>query len=213
MGDRDGRGDSVATRVDFVSPRLAAALSHPTRVGVMTQLIEGPASPRQLASAMGEPLNNVTYHVNQLRDLGCIELERTERRAGGRVLERFYRTSRRAYFDADAWETLAPAERLSVTWGVVRKISEDISTAMSGGTFFGERDPHVSRSPMVVDEEGWDEVTAVLDRATRELFDVAARAAERSDGDGSRSIPLKVEMLQFGSPPPLAGADDGSADD
>src|SRR5882672_1985500 len=59
-------------KVDFVSPQLAAALAHPTRVGVMSVLVEGPASPRQLAAAIDEPLNNVTYHVKQLRDLGCI---------------------------------------------------------------------------------------------------------------------------------------------
>src|SRR4051794_36590687 len=86
-------------KVDFVSPQLAAALAHPTRVGIMSVLVEGPASPRLLAEAIDEPLNNVTYHVKQLRDLGCIELDRTEQRAGGRVIERFYRASQRAYFD------------------------------------------------------------------------------------------------------------------
>jgi DNA-binding transcriptional ArsR family regulator len=208
VGESNGRGDAAATKVDFVSPRLAAALSHPTRVGVMTHLIEGPASPRQLASAIGEPLNNVTYHVNQLRDLGCIELERTERRAGGRVLERFYRNSRRAWFDADAWEALGPAERHSVTWGVVRRISADIAEAMAGGTFFGDHDPHVARAPMVVDERGWEEATEVLERSLRELFEVERRVGERTAGGPPPSIHAKIDLMQFRSPPPDEGDDD-----
>jgi DNA-binding transcriptional ArsR family regulator len=202
MGEGNGRGDAAAAKVDFVNPRLAAALAHPTRVGVMSHLVEGPASPRQLAGAIGEPLNNVTYHVNQLRNLGCIELDRTERRAGGRVIERFYRNSRRAYFDAASWEALAPGERHSVTWGVVRKISEDVSEAMAGGTFFADHDPHVTRSPMMVDDAGWVELTAVLERAVRELFEVEQRVGERTAAGVPPSIPAKVEMFQFRSPPP-----------
>src|SRR5882757_8610160 len=51
----------ASPKVDFVSPQLAAALSHPTRVGMMSVLVDGPASPREMAAAIDEPLNNVTY--------------------------------------------------------------------------------------------------------------------------------------------------------
>jgi DNA-binding transcriptional ArsR family regulator len=196
------RADSVAPKLDFVSPQLAAALSHPTRVGVMSILVEGPASPRRLAAAIGEPLNNVTYHVNQLRDLGCIELDRTERRAGGRVLERFYRTTQRAYFDEEAWDVLNEGERLGLIWSVIRLISKDIATAMTSGTFFDGYDANITRSPMTVDDEGWDEITDVLSRATKELFEIEERVAERCEGGEEPSIHAKVEMLHFRSPRP-----------
>jgi DNA-binding transcriptional ArsR family regulator len=194
--------DSVTPKVDFVSPQLAAALAHPTRVGVMSILVEGPASPRQLAAEIDEPLNNVTYHVNQLRELGCIELDRTERRAGGRVLEHFYRATQRAYFDEEAWEVLNEKERLDVTWSVVRMISKDIATAMATGTFFTGYDANIIRSPLTVDAEGWDEITDLLSRATKELFEIEERVAERSEGGEDPSIHAKVEMLHFRSPRP-----------
>jgi DNA-binding transcriptional ArsR family regulator len=196
------RVDSAAPKLDFVSPQLAAALSHPTRIGVMSALAEGPASPRQLAATIGEPLNNVTYHVNQLRDLGCIELDRIERRAGGRVLERFYRPIRRAYFDEEAWEALNEGERLGMTWSVLRLISKDITTAMTSGAFFDGYDANVTRSPMTVDDEGWDEITDLLSRATKELFEIEERVAERSEDGEEPSIHAKVEMLHFRSPRP-----------
>jgi DNA-binding transcriptional ArsR family regulator len=196
------RADSVAPKVDFVSPQLAAALSHPTRVGVMSVLVEGPASPRQLAAAIDEPLNNVTYHVNQLRDLGCIELDRTERRAGGRVLERFYRTTQRAYFDEEAWDVLNEGERLGLIWSVIRLVSKDIATAMTSGTFFDGYDANITRSPMTVDDEGWDEITDLLSRATKELLEIEERVAERGEGGEEPSIHTKVEMLHFRSPQP-----------
>jgi DNA-binding transcriptional ArsR family regulator len=190
-------------RVDFVSPQLAAALAHPTRVGVMSVLVEGPASPRQLAEAIDEPLNNVTYHVKQLRDLGCIELDRTEQRAGGRVIERFYRASQRAYFDDDAWEVLNASERLGLTWSILRLISKDISTAMTQGTFFDDYNANLTRSPLTVDAEGWDEITDLVSRATREMFEIEERVTERSEDTGVKpTIHAKMQMLHFRSPYP-----------
>lgn len=191
-------------KVDFVSPQLAAALAHPTRVGVMSVLVEGPASPRQMAEAIDEPLNNVTYHVKQLLDLDCIELDRVERRAGGRVFERFYRASQRAYFDDDAWEVLNGHERLGVLWSIVRMMSKDITDAMTAGTFFGENyDIHLTRSPMTVDQEGWEEIAALLNRSTKELFEITERVEERrAEGDSEPTIYTKVQMLQFRSPSP-----------
>jgi DNA-binding transcriptional ArsR family regulator len=196
------KAGTAPQKLDFVSPQLAAALAHPTRVSVMSVLVSGPASPRQLAAEIGEPLNNVTYHVKQLRELGCIELDRTERRGGGRVLEHFYRSTQRAYFDEDAWEVLNEGERLDVLWSVIRMISKDIAVAMASGTFFEGYDAHLSRSPMTVDEEGWDEVADVLNRATQELFGIEERVAERCADGAEPSIHTKVEMLQFRSPGP-----------
>jgi DNA-binding transcriptional ArsR family regulator len=199
-------------RVDFVSPQLAAALAHPTRVSVMGVLIEGPASPRQMAEAIDEPLNNVTYHVKQLRELGCIELDRVERRSGGRVLERFYRASQRAYFDDDAWAVLSNQERSGVIWSILRLMSKDISTAMTAGTFFGQDyDVHTLRSPMTVDREGWEEITEILNQATKGLLEVEQRVEERRAEDGIEpDIHAKVQMMQFRSPASRPPADASS---
>jgi DNA-binding transcriptional ArsR family regulator len=196
---------AVPPNVDFVNPQLAAAMSHPTRVGVMGILIEGPASPRRLSEALEEPLNNVTYHIKQLLSLGCIELDRVERRAGGRVLERFYRASQRAYFDDDAWAVLDEHEKLGVIWSILRLISKDISTALKAGTFFGgeEYDVHTTRSPMTVDREGWEEITELLNRSTKELFEIEERVDRRQAESGIEpGIHAKVQMMQFQSPDP-----------
>jgi DNA-binding transcriptional ArsR family regulator len=187
---------------DFVSPQLAAAMSHPTRVHAMSILGERAASPRELAEEMDEPLNNVTYHVNQLRDLGCIELVRTEPRAGGRVLERFYQTTQRAYFDDDAWAELSQKERLGVNSTIIKMMAKDLAVAMAGGTFFADDDKHLSRWPIQVDETGWGEIREALTRAGRELFEIEGRVAQRREAGEETSINVKVNLMQYRSPSP-----------
>jgi DNA-binding transcriptional ArsR family regulator len=192
--------DSATRKPDFISPQLAAAMSHPTRVHAMSVLLDRTASPREVAEEIGERLNNVTYHLNQLRKLGCIELVRTKRVRGGRVLEHFYRATQRLYFDEDAWQALNEKERLDLVGVSLRIISQDITSAMASGTFFGDDNAHLCRMPMVVDTDGWDEISALLERATEELFEVEARIAQRTAEGAPADIHAKVHMLQFRSP-------------
>jgi DNA-binding transcriptional ArsR family regulator len=175
-------------------------MSHPTRVHAMSILAERPASPRELAEEIGEPLNNVTYHVNQLRELGCIELVRTEPAHGGRVFEHFYRTTTRAFFDDDSWAVLTEKERLGVLGVIMRMIAKDLAAAMANGSFFLEDDKHVTRSPMKVDHEGWKEIGALLNRTTKELFNIEERVAERTAAGTPADINAMVDLLQFRAP-------------
>jgi DNA-binding transcriptional ArsR family regulator len=202
--------DRAAARPDFLSPQLAAAMSHPTRVRVMSVLTERSASPRQIAAEIDEPLNNVTYHVKQLRDLGCIELVRADRVRGGRVVEHFYRSCRRAYFDEAAWDALTEKERYGVISAILRMISKDIATAMSAGTFFQDGDAHASRSVLHLDDEGWREVIKVIEHATEQLFEVEERVATRSAEGKPAPIHAKLDILQYRMPP--RAAERGSAD-
>jgi DNA-binding transcriptional ArsR family regulator len=193
---------ATPTTPDFVNPRLAAAMSHPTRIHTMCVLIERKASPRQVATEIGEPLNNVTYHVNQLRKLGCIELVETATAAGGRVVEHFYRATQHSYFDDDAWEELNEKEKYAVVNTILRLMSEDIARAMRTGTFYDRDDIHISRSPMALDEAGWREVADLLSATTKEMIEIESRAADRCRDDEPPTIHAKVEILQFASPPP-----------
>lgn len=186
---------------DFLSPQLAAAMSHPTRVHTMGVLRERVASPRQVAEEIGERLNNVTYHINQLLKLGCIELVRTERVRGGRVVEHFYRATRRLYFDEEAWQALTEKERLDLVGVSLRLIAGDVTGAMAAGTIFGDDNSHLCRNALVVDEEGWREVTGAIERAIAELFEIEGSVAERVAEGGSADIHTRVELMQFRAPP------------
>lgn len=185
---------------NLTSPQLATAMAHPTRVRVLTVLNDRVASPKELAAEIDESLNNVAYHVDILKELGCIELVKTEPSGGGRVIEHFYRATQRSYFDADAWERLGEKERLAVSTTLMRLASEDINEAMAKGTFTDPDDNHISRTPLVVDRPGWEEITSILDRALEELLAVPEAVLGRTGGTDAETMPVKVEIIQFRSP-------------
>jgi DNA-binding transcriptional ArsR family regulator len=193
--------DRTTRRAEIISPQLAAAMSHPTRVQAITILNERTASPREIAAEIDEPLNNVTYHVNQLRDLGCIELVRTESARGGRVLERFYRAAQRSYFDEESWDALSERERLGVSGTTMKIIAKDIAHSMASGAFGSGDGAHIGRSVLQVDDEGWHEIIELIERSNREIIEIEERVTERASEETKPSIDAKVVILQFRSSP------------
>lgn len=184
----------------LVNPVLASAMSHPTRLRTLRVLTEGEATPREIAEEIGEPLNNVAYHVKVLKRLGCIELVRINQTRGGRVAEHVYKGTQRPYWSEADLETMSDAEKLDVIAGVMQHVSDDIASAMSSGTFYEHDDNHLSRTPMVVDQEGWREVISLLKDTMDELIEIQARVNQRG-ADPDETLATKVAILQFESPP------------
>ncbi len=183
------------------SSRLVAALAHRTRFHAMTMLVEEEATPAQIAARIGEPVNNVSYHIKILLELGCIELVRVQPAGGGRVAEHVYRATRRAMIDAEGWKELSEEEQLQFNTSLMRLISEDIAEAMSHGTYYEDDDSHVSRMPMTLDQDGWDEVVSLLAGTLDQLLEIQERVNGRSE-ISERNHHTKVEIIHFRSPPP-----------
>lgn len=183
----------------LINDKLVTAMGHPTRVHAATVLSDRAASPSQLAKELNCSIRHVTYHLKVLERLGSIELVEQRPAAGGRVVESFYRATDRVWFDREAWEQVEDAKtRIGVTMPILQLMSEDIAKAMVGNTF-EEKDNHVSRTPMVVDDDGWDEVVSLLNKTLDELIAIQARVNERITPEtGTKQT--KVEIIQFRSP-------------
>jgi len=184
----------------MTDPQLAAALSHSTRVHILSVVNALIASPSELAKELGEPVRNVSYHIEILEQLECIELVETRPKAGGRVTEHFYRGKVLQYLDQEAWDQLEAQGKWEVVIPIMRLISRDVNESLAGGTFLDPDDNHVSRTPMIVDAEGWEETKAILADALGRLMEVKETVKERTVEDAPGTMAIKVEMIQFRSP-------------
>jgi DNA-binding transcriptional ArsR family regulator len=188
-----------------VDSRLAKALAHPLRVQLLAALNEGVASPNELAKKLGEPLTNVSYHVRMLHDLGCIELVETEPRRG--ALEHYYRAIVRPFFGERDWKKLPKNARGSISDAVLQLVWDDAAEAIKGGLFDERDDRHLSRSVLVVDEQGWRELQDVLaetlDRAMQIQADSASRASKDADAEGT----FNANLVMITHPTPSSAKD------
>lgn len=184
-------------RKDDVEQIVAKAFAHPLRVQILIILNERVASPNLLAQELDQSLNLVAYHVRVLEKYDCIELVDTKQRRG--ATEHFYRATRRQFLSDEEWSRMPDVLRPAVAGAVLQSIFGDIEEAVRSGTM-NEEDVHVSRSPMIVDEQGWEEAAKLLSDTLDQLLEIQAQASERLAKGEEKGVLSKVELLHFKSP-------------
>jgi DNA-binding transcriptional ArsR family regulator len=186
---------------------IVKALSHPLRMRILTRLNEGVASPNEMAKEFEESLPLVSYHVRILRELDCIELVRTTPRRG--AIEHHYRALTRPFLDDEDWGALPPSARKAVSNTVLSKALGDVRSAVASGTFDERPDRHLSYSPVLLDEQGWAELTRRLDEVLEWAIEEQAAAAGRLQNadEGGAEVRTRLTLLAYPAPVPGAEGD------
>jgi DNA-binding transcriptional ArsR family regulator len=186
------------TSPEGITQQLAKALAHPLRVKILSSLQKGISSPNQLAQELGEPLGNVSYHVKTLLEYDCVELVKTEPRRG--AVEHFYRATERAFFDEADWKKIPASARKGITGVVLEGIGKDSTEALIAGTMDARPETHVTRTPLVLDEQGWKDLNDALKGALDRAMEIQEEAANRLNEEKSEGFPTKLAILHFESP-------------
>jgi DNA-binding transcriptional ArsR family regulator len=192
---------------DSLDAALIKALGHPLRARILELITErDETSPVELARELDERLGPVSPHTRVLRDLGCVELVRTEPRRG--AVEHYYRAVTPPFLTDAQWEKLPRVLRRGLAGQTLRTIFAEASAAGGAGGF----DPpgaHVDRMLLDLDERGWrdlsDLLVGVLRRAQgiQEQSD-ARRRRSASAGDGVRASELAILHFALGDVTPKA---------
>ena len=163
--------------------RMAKAMAHPLRGKILMHLNgHGTASPADLSRVLGEPIGNVSYHVRMLLDLDCVELVDTRQRRG--AVEHFYRATRRALLDDEAWEKLPPSARTGIAVEIFKEAFGDVSAAIDAGRMAAIDDSvHLNFTKLELDEDGWAELHQILDDAMHRALDLQAAAMNKPAGE------------------------------
>lgn len=176
-------------------PELLSILRHPTRVHCIGVLSERPASVRELAAELGEDDQNVRYHINQLKKVNLVELDRTTRDAAdGRVP--FYRATKRAWFDRETWEQIPIPN--GATAAIMGLVNRDIAQAITASTF-DRKTNHISRTPAVLDPESYEELVSLLTDTLEGIFAIKTLAEDRFE-EGTETISTVVNIIHFDLP-------------
>ena len=182
---------------------VAKAFAHPLRVQILIILNEKVASPNLLAQQLDQSLNLVAYHVRVLEKYDCIELVDTKQRRG--ATEHFYRATRRQFLTDAEWSRLPESLRPGLSGAMLKSAFDDVEEALDKGTFDEREDRHLSRTPMVVDQKGWDDATELLLGTLYRLLEIQAEASERLATSGEKGMLSKAVILHFKSPEPSEG--------
>jgi len=101
--------------------RQLKALSHASRVKILSALAERPMTAKQLADQFGEEPAKTSYHVKQLLKVGLVELKFTRETQNG-IIEKYYESIARE-FQTDPYLARQPEGRSHLEAGFLRELN------------------------------------------------------------------------------------------
>ncbi|MGN6815557.1 MAG: ArsR/SmtB family transcription factor [Solirubrobacterales bacterium] len=176
------------------------AMGHPLRAAVLRILADRTASPAEMARELDEDLSNVSYHTKQLVEFECAELVSTRPVRG--ALEHFYRATERHLIDTEEWDELDPVMAEDLVCEFMQKILDDFVASARAQLVGGDKDFHLTRTPLVLDEEGLEEALETHERARLEILEIESRSAERLLKSGKPGIHASSSQGCFKMPDP-----------
>jgi hypothetical protein len=165
---------------------------------ILTTLHRGISSPNQLSQELGEPLGNVSYHVKTLLEFDCVELVKTEPRRG--AVEHFYRATERAFLSDEDWAKIPASTRKGISGVILESIGADATRALVEGTIENRTNSHISRTPLVLDDQGFNDLSAILADLLDRANEIQDEAAARLNKDKGDSVSTMMAILHFETP-------------
>jgi DNA-binding transcriptional ArsR family regulator len=197
MAGEQAEKQAAQEKREDVELRLAKAMAHPVRVKALELMNERPIAPVEVSEKIGVELSNVSYHFRTLLELDCIEATGTEQVRGS--IKTTYSSKVRLMFDDMVWDSLGRHAKSGLATAYLKALMSRASEALEAETLDADKEPHLSVSTVMVDWEGWDEISGMLEAAMNRVAEIQAESSERTNGHDER-FPATVGLLGFESP-------------
>ncbi len=183
---------------DITDPALAKALAHPLRTRILATLEDRIASPSELAAELDVSLGVMSYHVRRLEALGLVKLvKRTPRRG---AVEHYYKATARPRITNAGWAATPGVVKEAMIGASVQQLGHYISDAVAAGGF-DQPESHLTRSPVIVDAQGWRELAGELEALLERIQQIEAASKKRlTSVDHVDEQQATVVLMLFNSP-------------
>lgn len=197
MAENELRGRELADKRDGrIDQELVKALSHPIRVEILEALQGRVASPTELSQEIDESLGVISYHAKTLVKCGCLELVHTEPRRG--AVEHFFGLAPRSSIGHQDWRRAPLAVRAGITAAALGTFIETAAKALEEGTIDRRDETVLTWMPLTVDEVGWREIAAIMEKSARLVAEAHERSSQRLEGAEGLSVVVGLAAFEAG---------------
>jgi hypothetical protein len=185
--------------------RVGIVYADELRLKIVTELYLREMSPAQFRAEFGGgSISRVDHHFKRLVEYGWLRYVRSEtgegRRPGG--TQRFYRATGLPIFDKETWGLVPYSMRVEISWTTFKQFAERVVEALRAKTLDARSDSHLSWTPVLLDEAGWDVIASAVDFFFESLREEIADARLRIHRSGEKPMRATVGLALFESPPP-----------
>ncbi len=178
---------------------VVTGMHNELRAQILILLNERVASRPELCKELGASFDSVRYEMEVLKKTKPPLIELVHEKPVRGTVEKFYRATTQAYLDPSEWPGVPDAVKAGMRGSLLGLLVDDAVAAVKDGTFDSLPNAHMSWIPMILDEQGWEELTAILLRAMEEAIAVKEGSAERLIGRDEAGTSCTVSMLGYPS--------------
>lgn len=183
-----------------IEKHISKAFGHYLRIQILWILNERIASASELAEELSVPLNRISDHLQVLRKAECIEV--VDQVVTGNMIQKFYKATARVFFDDTEWRTIPPTLKEGLRITLLQNLVDDAIEAVEREQYDSQKDSHMSWTPMVIDDQGREEIARLLEKTLNDVLVIQRRAAKRLCASDKRGIGYSVSLLGY---PSIAG--------
>lgn len=181
--------------------RLFELARDPLRIEIITMLTLEPATAAELAAELGASVEQVRYQLKRLRQAGLVEIRGQRERRG--ALEHLYFAGNRQgiYTKGDLLDFESnPRQKHELEW--IPAFFRDVLAAARAGVFESPGDYTVVRIHLGLDQQGFDEISALAEAVLTRLFEIREESLARLKETGEDPAVGNSMLLFFESREP-----------
>jgi DNA-binding transcriptional ArsR family regulator len=188
-----------------VEEAVSYAVGHRIRIEILAALHDVPASTKDLAKIVGQPLSKVSHHVEELLASGSIEIARTE--TVGNVSQNFYSGKLPFYADDEDWAAMTTEERQLTSGVIIQASMAEALASLWAGKLNDDLRVMLAWKPVNLDEQGRQDLADEQARSWARIEHIEAESASRRVESGGPPWAYLVASFGFqrsrtSAPPP-----------
>lgn len=170
-----------------------------TRAQILILLNERVASRPEICKELGVSFNKVRHEMEVLKKTKPPLIELVYEKPVRGTVEKFYKATTLAYVDPSEWPGVPDAVKSGMRGSLLDILVDDVVASVKDGTFDSLKGAHMSWTPMILDEQGWKDLVAILFRALGEVIEVKEDSAERLLAEDAKGTSCTVSILGYPS--------------
>ncbi len=189
-----------------VEEAVSYAVGHRIRIEVLAALHEGPASTKDLAKIVRQPLSNLTHHVEELLASGSIEIARTE--TVGNISQNFYCVVKLPLYSSEDFAAMTAEERQATLGLILQATMAEAMASLWAGKLHSDPRVMLAWNRINLDAQGRSDLADEQDRSWERMQEIEAESATRRTESGEAGTTYIVtsfgyERSRTSAPPPV----------
>lgn len=196
----DDRSRSVEEAVSY-------AIGHRVRIEILAALHEGPASAKQLSKIVGQPLSNVTHHIEELLVSGSIDIAYTEQ--VGNITQNFYCMVKLPFYSDEDVAAMTRDERQVLASIILQAVMAEALASLWAGKLHSDPRVMLAWNRITLDPQGREDLADEQMRSWERMMEIEAESTNRRAATEEAGTTYVISSLGFErnrskAPEPLA---------